>query len=92
MNKEFVKIIPDCIEKMSCFTPARHREFRTSVICFLSIGIIRSTIRYIHEERMIDKQYKHEEIRLQMEHEEKMAEIKANLLIREEESEDEKDN
>ena len=92
MNKEFVKVLPNCIEKMGKFTPARHREFRTSVICFLSIGIIRSTIRYIHEERMIDKQYKHEEIRLQMEHEEKMAEIKANLLIREEESEDEKDN
>ena len=92
MNKEFVKVLPNCIEKMGKFTPARHREFRTSVICFLSIGIIRSTIRYIHEERMIDKQYKHEEIRLQMEHEEKMAEIKAFLLIREEESEDEKDN
>ena len=94
MNKEFVKIIPDCIEKMSCFTPARHREFRTSVICFLSIGIIRSTIRYIHEERMIDKQYEHEELMIQMKyaHEEKLAEIKASFPNREEESEDEKDN
>ena len=92
MNKEIANVIPNCIEKIGEFTPARHREFRTSVICFLSIGIIRSTIRYIHEERMIDKQYKHEEIRLQMEHEEKMAEIKANLLSRAEERKNEKDN
>ena len=92
MNKEFVRIIPDCIEKMSCFTPARHREFRTSLICFLSIGVIRTTIRYIHKERMVDKQYKHEEIMFQMEHEEKMAEIKANLLSRAEERKNEKDN
>ena len=92
MNKEFVKIIPDCIEKMSCFTPARHREFRTSLICFLSIGVIRTTIRYIHEERMVDKQYKHEETMLEIKHEERMLEIKAKLLSREEESKDEKDN
>ena len=92
MNKEFVKIIPDCIEKMSCFTPARHREFRASLICFLSIGVIRTTIRYIHEERMVDKQYKHEEIMFQMEHEEKMADIKANLLSRAEERKNEKNN
>ena len=92
MNKEFIKVLPDCIEKMGKFTPARHREFRTSMICFLSIGIIRSTIRYIHEERMTDKQYKHEEIMFQIEHEEKMEEIKANLLSRAEERKNEKDN
>ena len=92
MNKEFVKIIPNCIEKMSCFTPARHREFRASLICFLSIGVIRTTIRYIHEERMVDKQYKHEETMLEIKHEERMLEIKAKLLSREEESKDEKDN
>ena len=90
MNKDFVKIIPDCIEKMSCFTPARHREFRVSLICFLSIGVIRTTIRYIHEERMVDKQYEHEELMFQMKHEEKMEEIKVNRL---KESEvNEKDN
>ena len=103
MNNEVIKVIPNCIEKIGEFTPARHREFRESMKIFLPFVIGWSTIRYIHkeiitdkkykhEEIMADKQYKHEEIMFQMEHEEKMAEIKANLLSRAEEGKHEKDN
>ena len=103
MSKEITNIIPNCIEKIGEFTPARHREFRETMKVFLPFAIGWSMIRYIHKERMTDKQYKHEEIMFQMEHEErilqmeleheeKMAEIKAKLLSREEESKDEKDN
>lgn len=105
MNKEIANVIPNCIEKIGEFTPARHREFRESMKIFLPFAIGWSTIYYIHKEIMIDKKYKHkekmleiemehEETMLQMEynHKEKMAEIKANLLNRAEESEDEKDN
>lgn len=88
MNKEIIKVIPECFEKIGKFTPAKHREFRKSMACFLPFVIIYC----IHKERMTDKKYKYEELKLQMEHEEKMAEIKVKLLSREEESEDEKDN
>lgn len=48
----------------------------------------------IHESKMIGMKYKHEETMLQMEHshEERMTKIKANLVIRIEESKNEKDN
>ena len=94
MNKEIANVIPNCIEKIGEFTPARHREFRESMKIFLPFAIGWSTIRYIHKERMTDKQYEHEETMLQLTHahEEKMAKIKANLLIRAEERKNEKDN
>ena len=94
MNKEIANVIPNCIEKIGEFTPARHREFRESMKIFLPFAIGWSTIRYIHKERMINKQYEHEEIMIQMKyaHEEKMAEIKTNLLSRAEERKNEKDN
>lgn len=84
MNKEIIKVIPECVEKIGKFTPTKHREIRKSMMCFIPFVIVYC----IHKERMTDKQNKLEEIRLQMEHEEKMAEI----LNRVEESEDEKDN
>ena len=94
MNKEIANVIPNCIEKIGEFTPARHREFRESMKIFIPFAIGWSTIRYIHKERMINKQYEHEEIIIQMKyaHEEKMAEIKTNLLSRAEERKNEKDN
>lgn len=84
MNIEIIKVIPECVEKIGKFTPTKHREIRKSMMCFIPFVIVYC----IHKERMTDKQNKLEEIRLQMEHEEKMAEI----LNRVEESEDEKDN
>ena len=84
MNKEIIKVIPECVEKIGKFTPTKHREIRKSMMCFIPFVIVYC----IHKERMTDKQNKLEEMRLQMEHEEKMAEI----LNRVEESEDEKDN
>ena len=92
MSKEITNIIPNCIEKIGEFTPARHREFRETMKVFLPFAIGWSMIRYIHKERMTDKQYKHEEIMFQMEHEERMEERKVNLLNRAEESKHEKDN
>ena len=105
MNKEIVKFIPECIEKIGKFTPARHRETRKTAICLLSVSVLGGIFRYTfkeimnnkkyeHEERMADKQYEHEERMAdkQYEHEERMLEIKAKLSNREEESEDEKDN
>lgn len=88
MDKEIIKVIPECVEKIGKITPAKLREFRKSMACFLPFVIIYC----IHKERMTDKKYKYEELKLQMEHEEKMEEIKAKLSNREEESEDEKDN
>lgn len=88
MNKEIIKVIPECVEKIGKFTPTKHREIRKSMMYFIPFVIVYC----IHKERMTDKQNKLEEMRLQMEHEEKMAEIKVKLLSREEESEDEKDN
>ena len=88
MNKEIIKVIPECFEKIGKFTPAKHRAFRRSMACFLPLVIIYC----IHKERMTDKKYKCEELKLQMEHEEKIAKIKASFPNREEESEDEKDN
>ena len=105
MNKEVTNIIPNCIEKIGEFTPARHREFRESMKIFLPFAIGWSTIYYIHKEIMTNKKYKHEEKMLEIEmeheeimiqmknaHEEKMAEIKANLLSKVEERKNEKDN
>lgn len=105
MNKEIANVIPNCIEKIGEFTPARHREFRESMKIFLPFAIGWSTIYYIHKEILTDKKYNHEEkmLKIEMEHEEtmlqmeyahkeKMAEIKANLLIRAEERKHEKDN
>ena len=103
MNKEIANVIPNCIEKIGEFTPARHREFRESMKIFLPFAIGWSTIYYIHKEIMTDKKYKHEEkmleiemeheetmLQMEYEHEEKMEEIKANRL---KESEvNEKDN
>lgn len=94
MKKDIVKVIPNCIEEIGKFTPAKHREFRKTTMYTLPCAMLLVIIRYIHKERMIDKQYEHEEIMLQMEyiHEENMEEIKANLLIRAEERKHEKDN
>ena len=75
MNKESIKVIPECLEKIGNFTPARHRETRKTLISTLPFAVLIVIIRYIHKERMVDKQYEHEELRLQMEHEEKMLEI-----------------
>ena len=92
MNKEVVKVIPECVEKIGKITPAKLREIRKIIDHILPFSVLMGTIYYIHKERMIDKKYEHEEMKLQMEHEEKMAEIKASFPNREEESEDEKDN
>ena len=105
MNKEIANVLPNCIEKIGEFTPARHREFRESMKIFLPFAIGWSTIYYIHKEIMTNKKYKHEEKMLEIEmeheetmfqmelsHEERMTEIKANLSIRIEESKHEKDN
>ena len=99
MNKEVAKVIPECLEKIGKFTPAKHREIRKSLICFLPFSVLGGTIYCIYKERTL----KHEEIKLQieheerilqmeLEHEEKMAEIKANLLSRAEEGKNEKGN
>ena len=66
MNKDVVKAIPDCIEKIGRFTPAKHREFRKSMMYALPFSILGGTIYCIHKERMIDKQYEHEETMLQI--------------------------
>ena len=94
MNKEIVKFIPECIEKIGKFTPARHRETRKTAICLLSVSVLGGIFRYTFKEIMNNKKYEHEERMAdkQYEHEEKMAEIKASFSNREEESEDEKDN
>ena len=94
MSKEIVKIIPNCIENIGKYTPAKHREIRKTTICTLPVAVLIILIRYIHKERMINKQYEHEETILQMKyaHEEIMEKIKAKLLSREEESKHEKDN
>ena len=83
MNKEIANVIPNCIEKIGEFTPARHREFRESMKIFLPFAIGWSTIYYIHKETMLQLTHTHEEI---------MEKIKAKLLSREEESKHEKDN
>ena len=94
MNKEVVKVIPNCIEKLGKLTPAKFREFRKFISYALPFSVLSGTIYCIHKERMTDKQYEHEETTLQLTHahEEKMAKIKANLLIRAEERKNEKDN
>ena len=105
MNKEIANVIPNCIEKIGEFTPARHREFRESMKIFLPFAIGWSTIYYIHKEIMTNKKYKHEEkmleiemeheekmLKMQYEHEEKIEEINANILTIAEESKHEKDN
>ena len=101
MNKEVVKFIPNCIEKLGKFTPAKHREIRKSLICFLPFSVLGGTIYCIykertlqHDERILQMEMEHEETMLQLTHthEEKMAEIKAKLLSREEERKNEKDN
>ena len=94
MNKEIVKFIPECIEKIGKFTPARHRETRKTAICLLSVSVLGGIFRYTFKEIMNNKKYEHEERMAdkQYEHEERMLEIKAKLSNREEESEDEKDN
>ena len=94
MNKEVVKVIPNCIEKLGKLTPAKLREFRNFISYALPFSVLSGTIYCIHKERMTDKQYEHEETMLQLAHahEEKMAKIKANLLIRAEERKNEKDN
>ena len=103
MNKEVVKVIPNCIEKLGKLTPAKLREFRKFISYALPFSVLSGTIycihkeritdkQYEHEEIMVDKQYKHEEMLFQMKKKKKMAKIKANLLSREEESKDEKDN
>ena len=94
MSKEIVKIIPNCIENIGKYTPAKHREIRKTTICTLPVAVLIILIRYIHKERMINKQYEHEEkmIKMQYEHEEKIEEINANILTIAEESKHEKDN
>ena len=93
MNKEVVKVIPECVEKIGKITPAKLREIRKIIDHILPFSVLMGTIYYIHKERMTDKKYENEEMKLQMEHEERMLEIKAKLSNREEESDiNEKDN
>ena len=95
MNKEVVKVIPNCIEKLGKLTPAKLREFRKFISYALPFSVLSGTIYFIHKERMVNKQYKHEETMLEMKnsYEERMLEIKAKLSNREEESDiNEKDN
>ena len=93
MNKEVVKVIPECVEKIGKITPAKLREIRKIIDHILPFSVLMGTIYYIHKEGMIDKKYEYEEMKLQMEHEERMLEIKAKLSNREEESDiNEKDN
>ena len=93
MNKEVVKVIPECVEKIGKITPAKLREIRKIIDHILPFSVLMGTIYYIHKERMTDKKYEHEEMKLQMEHDERMLEIKAKLSNREEESDiNEKDN
>ena len=101
MNEEVVKVIPNCIEKLGKFTPAKHREIRKSLICFLPFSVLGGTIYCIykertlqHDERILQIEMEHEEriLQMELEHEEKMEEIKANLLSRAEEGKHEKDN
>ena len=103
MNKEVVKVIPECVEKIGKIKPARLREIKEIISYALPFSVLSGTIYFIHKERMVNKQYKHEETMLEMKnsyeerlleikHEERMLEIKAKLLSREEESKDEKDN
>ena len=101
MNKEVVKVIPNCIEKLGKFTPAKHREIRKSLTCFLPFSVLGGTIYCIykertlqHDERILQMEMEHEEriLQMELEHEEKMEEIKANLLSRAEEGKHEKDN
>ena len=82
MNKEIVKIIPDCIEKIGKIKPARFREIKEIISYALPFSVLSGTIYFIHKERMVNKQYKHEET---------MLEIKAKLSNREE-GKHEKDN
>ena len=99
MNKEVVKVMPNCIEKLGKLTPAKLREIRKFTSYALPFSVLGGAIYCIYKERTL----KHEEIKLQIEHEEtmqqmkyaheeKLAEIKARFPNREEESEDEKDN
>ena len=103
MNKEIIKVIPDCIEKIGKIKPARLREIKEIISYTLPFSVLSGTIYLIHKERMVNKQYKHEETMLEMKnsyeerileikHEERMLEIKANLLSRAEEGKHEKDN
>ena len=103
MNKEIIKVIPDCIEKIGKIKPARLREIKEIISYTLPFSVLSGTIYLIYKERMVNKQYKHEETMLEMKnsyeermleikHEERMLEIKAKLLSREEESKHEKDN
>ena len=103
MNKEIVKVMPDCIEKIGKIKPARLREIKEIISYALPFSVLSGTIYFIHKERMVNKQYKHEERMLEIKnsyeerlleikHEERMLEIKANLLSRAEEGKNEKGN
>ena len=103
MNKEVVKVIPECVEKKGKIKPARLREIKEIISYALPFSVLSGTIYFIHKERMVNKQYKHEERMLEIKnsyeerlleikHEERMLEIKANLLSRAEEGKHEKDN
>ena len=105
MSKEIVKIIPNCIDNIGKYTPAKHREIRKTTICTLPVAVLIILIRYIHKERMTNKQYEHEErilqmeleheekmLKMQYEHEEKIEEINANILTIAEDGKHEKDN
>ena len=101
MNKEVVKVIPECVEKIGKITPAKLREIRKIIDHILPFSVLGGTIYCIykertlqHDERILQMEMEHEEkmLQMEMEHEEKLAEIKASFPNREEESEDEKDN
>ena len=98
MNKEVVKVIPICIEKIGEIDPDRLTRIGKAIKYALPFSVLGGTIYCIFKERMTDKQYEHEEKMLEIEmeheetmlqlthaHEEKMAEIKTNLLSRAEE-------
>ena len=83
MKEEVIKVIPICIEKIGEIDPDRLTRIGKAMKYALPFSVLGGTIYCIFNERMTNKQY---------EHEEKMAEIKANLLSRAEERKNEKDN
>ena len=77
MNKEIIKVIPECLEKIGKIDPDRLRDIGKVIRYALPFSVLGGTVYCIYKEIMTDKQYEHEEIMLQMEmeHEERMFQI-----------------
>ena len=54
MNKEVVKVMPNCVEKLGKLTPAKLREIRKIIDHILPFSVLMGTIYYIHKERMLE--------------------------------------